>query len=118
MITNDYSPSMIREIAETARKARIDYELMREKVMRKIYDHLEKSGKAYTARELSEQFGLPIRVIARLARSYGFRVADRWVEQRFAPLNEYNEPDFNNIMVTHRRVKEYSVNNDRARHYW
>lgn len=113
MFASDYSPELVQQITDTARKTKIDYEVMRTKVMNKISEFLLKTDKAFTAKELSKQFGLSARVISRLARDYGFRASTRWETQRFAPLNNYNEPDLDNIKTIRHRVKEYYIPNDK-----
>ena len=99
----------INEIIMTKKKAVDDYERVRRDVMTAIKQFLTQTQEGFTAKELSEKFGLPANVIARVARDYRIWSRDRRVAHKYVRLTNDGEVDFDDVQVVSYKCKEYYV---------
>lgn len=106
---NCTSANEINEIIMTKKNAVRDYERVRKDVMTAIKQLLTQTQEGFTAKELSEKFGLPANVIARVARDYGIWSRDRRVAHKYVRLTDDGEVDFDDVQVVSYKCKEYYV---------
>ena len=106
---NDVDVKKIAAIIEDKKKAVSAYEDTRIAVMMAIKTFLTQSNKGFTAKELSDKFGLPVGVIARVARDYGIWTRDRRTTNRYVRLTDNGEVDLDDIKEITYKCKEYYV---------
>lgn len=106
---NCTSANEINEIIMTKKNAIRDYERVRRDVMSVIKQFLNQTQEGFTAKELSEKFGLPANVIARVAHDYGIWSRDRVVAHKYVRLTDDGEVDFDDFKLVRYKCKEYYV---------
>ena len=74
-----------------------------------IKQFLTQTQQAFSAKELSEKFGLPANIIARVARDYGIWTRDRVVTHEYARLTDDGKVDFDDVKEVRYKCKEYYV---------
>ena len=99
----------INEIIMKKKNAVREYESVRRDVMAGIKKFLTDTNEGFTARELSEKFGLPANIIARVARDYGIWSRDRVVTHKYVRLTDDGEVNFNDVQIVRYKCKEYYV---------
>ena len=99
----------INEIIMKKKNAVNDYERVRNDIMAGIKQFLTQAQEGFTARELSDKFGLPVNVISRVARDYGIWSRDRRVAHKYVRLTNDGEVDFDDVQVVSYKCKEYYV---------
>ena len=99
----------INEIIMKKKNAVREYESVRRDVMRGIRQFLTDTQESFTARELSEKFGLPANIIARVAREYGIWNRDRVVTYKYVRLTNDGEVNFDDVQLVRYKCKEYYV---------
>ena len=99
----------INEIIMTKKKAVNDYERVRRDVMTAIKQFLTQTQEGFTARELSEKFGLPANVISRMARDYGIWTRDHFESRKYVRLTDNGEVDLDDVQLVRYKCKEYYV---------
>ena len=99
----------INEIIVHKKNAVREYEQVRRDVMMGIKQFLTQTQGGFTAKELSEKFGLPVGVIARVARDYGIWTRDRRTTNRYVRLTDIGEVDLDDIKEFTYKCKEYYV---------
>ena len=106
---NSNDVEKIAAIIENKKQAVSAYEDTRIAVMMAIKKFLTQSKQGFTAKELSEKFGLPVGVIARVARGYGIWTRDRRTTNRYVRLTDVGEVDLDDIKEITYTCKEYYV---------
>ena len=106
---NGVDVEKVAAIIASKKKAVSAYEDTRIAVMMAIKTFLTQSRQGFTAKELSERFGLPIGVIARVARDYGIWTRDRKTTNRYVRLTDCGEVDLDDIKEFTYKCKEYYV---------
>ena len=108
-VTVETTTYKVNELHEKAKKAKIEYELARDEVMREICKFVaQRKGEGFTARELSKIFGLSTRVIAREASEAGMHSRPRIQHVRFVELLPDGESVNYNHEIVHRiKCNEY-----------
>ena len=99
----------INEIIMNKKNAVRQYEDVRHDVMMGIKQFLTQTQKGFTARELSEKFGLPVNVISRVARDYGIWSRDHFESHKYVRLTDNGEVDFDDVQLVRYTCKEYYV---------
>jgi hypothetical protein len=99
----------INKVIMTKKKAVLDYKRLRDDVMADIKKFLTQTQQGFTSKELSEKFGLPANIIARMARIYGIWTRDRVVIHKYARLTDDGEVNFNDVKEIRYKCKEYYV---------
>lgn len=99
----------INEIIMTKKNAVRNYERVRGNVMTGIKQFLSQTQDGFTAKELSEKFGLPANIIARMASDYGIWSRDRRVVHKYVRLTDDGEVNFEDVKEVSYKCKEYYV---------
>ena len=106
---NCTNASEINEIIMNKKNAVRQYEDVRHDIMRRIRQFLTDTQESFTARELSERFGLPANIIARAARDYGIWSRDHFESRKYVRLTNDGEVDFDDVQLVRYKCKEYYV---------
>ena len=106
---NCTNASEINAIIMNKKNAVREYESVRNDVMVGIKQFLTQTQQGFSAKELSEKFGLPTNIIARMARDYGIWTRDRIVAHKYARLTDDGEVDFDDVKEVRYKCKEYYV---------
>ena len=110
MASKFYNRETARNIQDNWRRTQEEYDNMKTTIMRDIVDYLKDTRKAFTARELSDEFGLSVRAISglfRYNRPNNISFNKRRVTKKMVYLDENGEPVMDRVVVTHSTVKEY-----------
>ena len=119
MASKFYNRETVRNIQDNWR----EYDNMKIAIMRDIVDYLKDTRKAFTARELSDEFGLSVQAIAGLLRYHrpnNITFNKHRVAKKMVYLDENGEPVMDRVVVTHSTVKEYyyEERNSGYNRYW
>jgi hypothetical protein len=121
MATNYYNRETAKNIQDNWRKTQEEYNNMKIAIMRDIVDYLKDTRQAFTAKELSDVFGLSVRTISGLFyhnRLNNIRSSKRRVSNKLVYLNENGEPVMDKVVEIRRTVKEYYYEERKYNGYW
>jgi predicted transcriptional regulator len=121
MATNYRNRDTVKNIQDNWRRAQEEYDNMKNVIMRDIVDYLKETRRAFTAKELSNEFGLSVRTISGLFyhnRPNNIRSNKRRVSNKLVYLNENGEPVMDRVVEINRTVKEYYYEEPKYNGYW
>ena len=104
---NCENANKIAELIVNKKNAISAYEKARNNTMMAIKEFLFQTKQSFTAKELSNKFGLPVNIIARNAPEYGIWRRDRKITKRYAHLTEDGRVDLDDIREFSFTRKEY-----------
>lgn len=109
MATNYYNYESVKAAQENLRHAKEEYEKVKIAIAHEIEDYLKQTGKAFTAMELSDKFGLSCRSIVNVIRynARWVRSTKRWVSRKMVYLDENGNPNMDRVFTRNSRVNEY-----------
>ena len=106
---NGNDVQQVAKVIENKNNAIAAYKTVRREVMIAIKNFLAQSKKGFTAKELSDKFGLSTNTIASMSIDYGIKRRDRRVTYRYVRLTDVGEVDLDDIKEVTYKCKEYYV---------
>jgi len=121
MASKFYNRETVKNIQDNWRRTQEEYDNMKIAIMRDMVDYLKDTRQAFTAKELSDMFGLSVRTISGLFyhnRPNDIRFGKRRVSNKLVYLNENGEPVMDRVVEINRTVKEYYYEDRKYNGYW